>query len=102
MSVDNPFEVSSGSYGDRSGKDRDVVAAEVSTRTTASAERSASTLALTCSQLTTASLPSISSRLELMTLGLPSLGQSRTRPILALTQRVFLSVAIVLAATLPR
>ena len=33
MSVDNPFEVSSGSYGDRSGKDRDVVAAEVSTRT---------------------------------------------------------------------
>lgn len=33
MSGDNPFEVSSDAYGDRSGYDRGVVTAEVSTRT---------------------------------------------------------------------
>lgn len=33
MSGDNPFEVSSDGYGDRSGYDRGVVTAEVSTRT---------------------------------------------------------------------
>lgn len=33
MSSDNPFEVSSQSYGDRSGADRDASAAEVSART---------------------------------------------------------------------
>ena len=33
MSNDNPFEVSSGSYGDRSGVDRDASSAEVSRRT---------------------------------------------------------------------
>ena len=33
MSGDNPFEVSPDGYGDRSGRDRGVVTAEVSTRT---------------------------------------------------------------------
>lgn len=33
MSVDNPFAVSSGSLGDRSGSDREVTVAEVSTGT---------------------------------------------------------------------
>lgn len=33
MSSDNPFEVSSDTYGDRSGRDRDASSAEVSART---------------------------------------------------------------------
>lgn len=33
MSDDNPFQVSSDSYGDRSGRDRDVATAEVTPRT---------------------------------------------------------------------
>ncbi|MBI1313216.1 hypothetical protein GC176_18140 [bacterium] len=33
MSGDNPFEVSADAYGDRSARDRDVITAEVSSRT---------------------------------------------------------------------